>query len=111
MAIIVPFRGVRYNPAVVPALDAVVTQPYDKISPAMQKAYYDESPYNFVRIILGMDDPNDDKYQRAATLFQDWIQKKVVRVPSNLYDTHRCEKNSSRDYRARENERNESPCP
>ncbi len=30
-----------------------MTQPYDKISPAMQDRYYAASPYNLVRIILG----------------------------------------------------------
>ena len=53
MARIYPFRAWRYNPAHV-RLDAVVTQPYDKISPAMQQAYYQSSPYNLVRIILGL---------------------------------------------------------
>jgi uncharacterized protein (DUF1015 family) len=31
----------------------VMTQPYDKITPAMQDEYYAASPYNLVRIILG----------------------------------------------------------
>src|SRR5205807_26656 len=53
MASIYPFRAWRYNPATV-RLDDVVTQPYDKISPAMQQAYYQRSPYNLVRIILGL---------------------------------------------------------
>jgi hypothetical protein len=34
MARIYPFRALRYNPSAV-RLDDVVTQPYDKISPAM----------------------------------------------------------------------------
>ena len=50
MARIYPFRAWRYNPSAV-RLDDVVTQPYDKISPAMQQAYYERSPYNLVRII------------------------------------------------------------
>ena len=53
MASIYPFRAWRYNPSAV-KLDDVVTQPYDKISPAMQQAYYQRSPYNLVRIILGL---------------------------------------------------------
>ena len=52
MAHIYPFRAWRYNPSAV-RLEDVVTQPYDKITPAMQQAYYDRSPYNLVRIILG----------------------------------------------------------
>jgi uncharacterized protein (DUF1015 family) len=51
MARIYPFRALRYNLAQVAAQD-VVTQPYDKITPAMQEAYYHRNPYNLVRIIL-----------------------------------------------------------
>ena len=51
MARIYPFRAFRYNPGLVRAED-VVTQPYDKISPAMQQSYYQRSPYNLVRVIL-----------------------------------------------------------
>ena len=51
MAYIYPFRAWRYNPSTV-RLDDVVTQPYDKMSPAMQQAYYQRSPFNLVRIIL-----------------------------------------------------------
>jgi hypothetical protein len=43
MARIYPFRAWRYNPSLV-RLDDVVTQPYDKISPSMQQAYYQRSP-------------------------------------------------------------------
>ena len=53
MARIYPFRAWRYNPSQV-RLQDVATQPYDKISPAMQQAYYQRSPYNLVRIILGL---------------------------------------------------------
>ena len=50
MARIYPFRALRYNPSMVRVED-VVTQPYDKITPAMQQAYYQRSLYNLVRII------------------------------------------------------------
>jgi uncharacterized protein (DUF1015 family) len=76
MARIYPFRAVRYNPSLV-RLDDVVTQPYDKITPAMQQAYYQRSVYNLVRIILGLpelfDEPGvNDVYTRAARDFEEW---------------------------------------
>jgi uncharacterized protein (DUF1015 family) len=37
MAEILPFRALRYNPEKVGALECVVTQPYDKITPQMQE--------------------------------------------------------------------------
>jgi uncharacterized protein (DUF1015 family) len=80
MAYIVPFRALRYDPQrVAPA--SVVTQPYDKISPAMQDAYYQASPYNLVRIILGKTEAADKEesnvYSRAATFFSDWRRQGV----------------------------------
>ena len=76
MARIYPFRAFRYNPSLVRVEDCV-TQPYDKISPSMQQAYYGRSPYNLVRIILGLpelfDEPGvSDVYTRAARDFADW---------------------------------------
>ncbi len=76
MARIYPFRALRYNPALVRVEDCV-TQPYDKITPPMQQSYYARSPYNLVRVILGLpelfDEPGvNDVYTRAARDFRDW---------------------------------------
>lgn len=81
MADIAPFRALRYDPQRVP-LDRVVTQPYDKITPAMQEDYYSASPYNLVRVILGKSQPGDSEgsntYSRAATNFQNWRKDGVL---------------------------------
>ena len=82
MANIFPFRAWRYNSATV-RLDDVVTQPYDKITPAMQQAYYQSSPYNLVRIILGLPELFDAErgesvYSRAARDFQAWREQGVL---------------------------------
>jgi len=82
MARIYPFRAWRFNPSTV-RLDDVVTQPYDKISPAMQQAYYQRSPYNLVRIILGLPELFDDEhgenvYTRAARDFRSWREQGVL---------------------------------
>ncbi len=82
MAIISPFRAWRYDPERVP-VQQVVTQPYDKITPAMQERYYQASPYNLVRIILGKRLPGDGEtenvYTRAAASFQNWRQTGILR--------------------------------
>jgi uncharacterized protein (DUF1015 family) len=81
MATISPFRALRYAPERV-AASQVVTQPYDKISPEMQERYYEASPYNLVRIILGKRLPGDGDgesvYTRAATAFQTWRQAGIL---------------------------------
>ncbi len=82
MANIYPFRAWRYNPGTV-RLETVVTQPYDKISPAMQQAYYQSSPFNLVRIILGLPELFDAErgesvYSRAARDFQSWREQGIL---------------------------------
>jgi len=82
MARIYPFRALRYNPSMV-RVEEVVTQPYDKITPAMQQAYYQRSLYNLVRVILGLpelfDEPgSNDVYTRAARDFADWRRMGVL---------------------------------
>jgi uncharacterized protein (DUF1015 family) len=82
MADVFPFRAWRYAPEQV-ALRQVFTQPYDKITPAMQEAYYQASPYNLVRIILGkrleMDTASENVYSRAAASFREWREKGVLK--------------------------------
>jgi uncharacterized protein (DUF1015 family) len=80
MAKIYPFRALRYDSARVNPAD-VVTQPYDKINPAMQERYYNLSPYNLVRIILGKrdpDSPQDNVYTRAAAYLKEWRTSGVL---------------------------------
>ncbi|HTF71921.1 MAG TPA: DUF1015 domain-containing protein [Edaphobacter sp.] len=81
MARIYPFRALRYDPSRV-KMEDVVTQPYDKISPAMQDRYYQASPYNLVRVILGkhLPDDNDQEnvYTRAAETLRDWRREGVL---------------------------------
>jgi uncharacterized protein (DUF1015 family) len=80
MAHLAPFRALRYDPARV-AISSVVTQPYDKITPEMQKAYYAASPHNLVRVILGKqqatDQSADNPYTRAAKFFRDWRREGI----------------------------------
>ena len=82
MAQLYPFRALRYDPARVNLHD-VVTQPYDKISPAMQDAYYAASPYNLIRVILGKKFPADtdseNVYTRAAATLNDWRDEGILR--------------------------------
>jgi uncharacterized protein (DUF1015 family) len=86
MAHIYPFRALHYNPAKVPDVAKVVTQPYDKVTPEMQARYYELSPYNLVRIIRGRqrpeDDAQDDVYVRAARAFREWIEDRILVSPS-----------------------------
>jgi uncharacterized protein (DUF1015 family) len=81
MAEIQPFRAYRYDTNRV-ALNDVLTQPYDKITPAMQDAYYAASPYNLIAIEKGRslpdDTPENNVYTRAASKVDEWIAAKIL---------------------------------
>ena len=81
MAHIYQFQPYRYTEKAGPP-DKLLTQPYDKISPAMRSRYLELSPYNLVRIILGersaADTDSDNVYTRAAGHLRDWIASGIL---------------------------------
>src|SRR5260370_2072297 len=86
MAEIFPFPGYRYNPSRV-NLQRVLTQPYDKITPAMQQKYYHADPHSLIAIEKGRalpgDSPQNNVYTRAAEALGGWIAGGVlVREPA-----------------------------
>ena len=82
MARVRPFQAVLYNPQQVD-LSRVVAPPYDVITPADQRRYYEQDPHNVVRLIAGSvhpsDRPDDNKYTRAAAFFRDWLAEGILR--------------------------------
>ena len=82
MALIYPFRAYRYNPEVAP-FERVLTQPYDKISPAQQEKYYAAHPHNLIAVEKGRtspsDMPQDNVYTRAAAALKGWIAANAVK--------------------------------
>ncbi len=70
-----PFRALRYNPAVVGDLAAVVAPPYDVISAAHREALHQRDPHNVIRLILSRD---PDPYGSAAQLLQAWRREQVL---------------------------------
>jgi len=81
MAQVYPFRAFRYNPERAP-FDRVLTQPYDKISPAMQEKYYAADPHNLIAVEKGRAYPGDttqnNVYTRAGAAIEDWIRNNIV---------------------------------
>jgi uncharacterized protein (DUF1015 family) len=81
MAEIHPFRAFRFDTQRV-SLDQVLTQPYDKITPAMQERYYAASPYNLIAVekgrVLPGDSPENSVYTRAAQKIEEWMAEKIL---------------------------------
>ena len=81
MAQVYPFRALRYNPQHV-SFDRVLTQPYDKISPAMQERYYASDPHNLIAVEKGRtfpdDSPQNNVYTRAGAALDSWIHAGIA---------------------------------
>ena len=81
MAQVHPFHAYRYN-ASRASYHRVLTQPYDKISPAMQEKYYAADPHNLIAIekgrVLPDDAPQHNVYTRAEEALESWIRDNIV---------------------------------
>ncbi len=86
MAVVKPFRGVRFNRDRIADLQTVVSQPYDKIDDALRERYLALSPHNVVRIILNPPQPGDNTanpqgpnaYTRARDYYQGWLREEIL---------------------------------
>lgn len=81
MAIIRPFRGLRYS-ADAGALENLVAPPYDVLSPAERDEYAVRSPHNVVHLTLPEQQADDRskfvKYARSAALLAEWRRSNVL---------------------------------
>jgi uncharacterized protein (DUF1015 family) len=70
-----PFRALRYDPAVVGDVTAVISPPYDVISPRLQATLAARHARNSVLLDLPPDAAGDgpgERYRRAAAAFAEW---------------------------------------
>lgn len=93
MAEILPFPGIRYNQEKVGGLSAVICPPYDVISAKEQKAYYERSPYNVIRLEHGLtlskDTETENKHTRARIIFNKWLADQILQAdPVNSFYIH-----------------------
>ncbi len=84
MAVIVPFRGVRFSEKVIKNRDLsdIIVPPYDMITAVEQEQLYRRSPYNLVRLEYGKRFPEDregnNRYTRAAAEMGHLLEEKVL---------------------------------
>jgi len=81
MAIIAPFAALRYDERKAGRLEALLTQPYDKITPEMQRQYFARSEFNLAHLVKGEvkpgDTPENSVYTRAAALLRTWQEQGI----------------------------------
>ena len=83
MANVTPFRGWRYNPAVIDDMAAVLCPPYDLITPQVQQALMERHPLNIIHLEAGegLDwsaDP-EGRYAETSARFEQWLRDGVLR--------------------------------
>lgn len=83
MAKVTPFRGWRYNPAMVDDMAAVLCPPYDLITPQIQQALMDRHPLNVIHLEAGegLDWAADPagRYAETSERFEEWMRDGVLR--------------------------------
>ena len=72
MAEIAPLKTLRYEPAKVGSLEAVIAPPYDVIDAEQRAALLGQSLSNVVEIDLPVDPDGGDIYRHAAKVFAEW---------------------------------------
>jgi uncharacterized protein (DUF1015 family) len=71
MAVIEPFRAVRYAGAAGSPTD-LVAPPYDAVTPDERERLFDRSPYNVVRLIL------PESAEDAGRLYREWLSNGIL---------------------------------
>lgn len=86
MAVVKPFRAVRYVPSRVQKVQEVFSPPFDALTPELQLRLHLRSPFNAVRLELGQDQPEDDaaenRHVRAGDFWKGWRDQGVLRRDS-----------------------------
>ena len=72
VAVVRPFRALRYDPAVGGPLESLVAPPYDVITPEQREELLGRSPYNVVHLTL------PDSEEEAAASLADWQERGVL---------------------------------
>ena len=72
MAVVKPFRALRYDEAAAGPLETLVAPPYDVISPEQREEFRARSPYNVVRLTL------PDSEEEAARELEEWRSEGIL---------------------------------
>ena len=84
MALIAPFRGLRFNPDKINNLDEVITPPYDVISEEDGAKFLEKNAYNMIQLDLrnnshdSAEDGDAGRYRQARSLFDAWQEEQIL---------------------------------
>ena len=82
MAVVTPFKGVRFNPEKITNLEDVLTPPYDVIDEAEGDAFLKKNPYNMIQLDLrntGQSASADtSRFKEAHARFDSWQEEQIL---------------------------------
>jgi len=82
MAIVAPFKALRFNPMKLERLEDVVTPPYDIIDEKKQASFQARNPYNMIYLDIskspGKGDESEERYKTARNYFTKWQEDDVL---------------------------------
>jgi uncharacterized protein (DUF1015 family) len=82
MAIVAPFKALRFNPQKLERLEDVVTPPYDIIDEKNQAAFQARNSYNMIYLDIskspGKGDDSDERYNSARNYFTKWQEENIL---------------------------------
>ncbi len=82
MAIVAPFRGVRYNPEKIEQIEEVLTPPYDVINEEEGASFLKKNPYSMIQLDLrntGQKATADSgRYSEARARFDSWQEEQIL---------------------------------
>jgi len=83
MAVVAPFRGVRFNSDKIENLEEVLTPPYDVINEEAGAAFLEKNTYNMIQLDLRSNTSqeaggNAERYAAARTRFHAWQEEGIL---------------------------------
>ncbi|MCF6188480.1 MAG: DUF1015 domain-containing protein [Desulfobulbaceae bacterium] len=82
MAVVAPFRGVRYNPEKIEQIEEVLTPPYDVINEEEGASFLKKNPYSMIQLDLrntGQKQAADTgRYSEAGARFDSWQEERIL---------------------------------
>ena len=76
MAVIKPFKGMRFNTELAGEIAELCCPPYDIISEEQRKTYIENNPYNVIRLELPKE--GEDVYAHAGDVLEMWRDRGVL---------------------------------
>ena len=78
MAIIKPFRGIRFNQEMCKNPGLNISPPFDAITPKLNEALHRRSKHNIVRLEIARRNRSDESFHQVASTQSEWLKSEIL---------------------------------